>query len=105
MSVGGGGLYSWQPGGSRKRMWGGEVKMRGFWQNVSRPTSIEMEAINGMEDLDRILALSKELSQAIVIDWLVMNSHSSHCSSLHLVLLMAARVVEQAKKLVTWFEI
>ncbi|CAL9133443.1 unnamed protein product [Musa textilis] len=70
VSVGGGGLYSSQPGGSRKRIWGGEVKMRGFWQNVSRPTSIEMEAITGMEDLDRILALSKELSQAIVIDWM-----------------------------------
>ncbi|RWW58835.1 hypothetical protein BHE74_00034261, partial [Ensete ventricosum] len=77
VSVGGGGLYSSQPGGGRKRIWGGEVKMRGFWQNVSRPTSIEMEAITGTEDLDRILALSKELSQAIVIDWFVMNSHSS----------------------------
>ncbi|WOL06627.1 thioredoxin-like 3-1, chloroplastic [Canna indica] len=48
----------------------GEVKVEAFWQNTSRPTSIEMEAITGTEELDRILAIAKELSQVIVIDWM-----------------------------------
>ncbi|KAL5995429.1 hypothetical protein ACLOJK_025490 [Asimina triloba] len=41
-----------------------------FWQGVSRPTSIEMEAIAGLEQLDEALARAKELSQPIIIDWM-----------------------------------
>ncbi|XP_020089697.1 thioredoxin-like 3-1, chloroplastic [Ananas comosus] len=41
-----------------------------FWQDVSRPASVEMEAINGVEELDEVLRRSKELAQPIVIDWM-----------------------------------
>ncbi|KAJ4772418.1 Thioredoxin [Rhynchospora pubera] len=48
-----------------------EVQKSGaFWQDVSRPTSIDMEPINSLEEFDEILQKSQENSQPIVIDWM-----------------------------------
>ncbi|XP_072952947.1 thioredoxin-like 3-1, chloroplastic isoform X1 [Typha angustifolia] len=70
-SRGGGGLAGVSDKVRRKRGgWRGEVKVEAFWQDVSRPTSIEMEAISGIDDLDEILRQSKDLAQPIVIDWM-----------------------------------
>lgn len=71
VAVNGGGF----PAFSGARSWGrrprGEAKVGFFGQQASsRPTSIEMEAIAGVEELDEILRLSQERSQPIVIDWL-----------------------------------
>ncbi|KAJ0987320.1 hypothetical protein J5N97_005676 [Dioscorea zingiberensis] len=41
-----------------------------FWQDVTRPTSIEMDPITCMDDLDEALRQSKELSRPILIDWM-----------------------------------
>ncbi|XP_020526077.1 thioredoxin-like 3-1, chloroplastic isoform X2 [Amborella trichopoda] len=46
------------------------VRSRAFWQNVSRPSSIELEAIVGLEELDQALKQAQDLSQPIVIEWM-----------------------------------
>ncbi|KAM0952859.1 putative peptide-N(4)-(N-acetyl-beta-glucosaminyl)asparagine amidase [Dioscorea sansibarensis] len=55
--------------GERRRR---EVKAMGFWQDVtsSRPSSIDMDAITCMDDLDEALRQSQELSRPILIDWM-----------------------------------
>ncbi|XP_010932478.2 thioredoxin-like 3-1, chloroplastic [Elaeis guineensis] len=71
VAVNGGGFPAFsgvRSGGRRPR---GEVKVGFFGQQAaSRPTSIEMEAIGGEEELDEILRRSQERSQPIVIDWM-----------------------------------
>lgn len=37
----------------------------------SRPMSVPMEAITVVEELDQILEQAHELSQVIIVDWLV----------------------------------
>lgn len=55
----------------------GEVAKSGaFWQDVSRPTSIDMESINSLEEFEEILRQSQENSQPIVVDWFVLISSS-----------------------------
>ncbi|XP_058079135.1 thioredoxin-like 3-1, chloroplastic isoform X1 [Magnolia sinica] len=46
------------------------LKAGAFWQGVSRPTSIELEAITSVEQFDQILSTAKEISQPIIIDWM-----------------------------------
>ncbi|XP_058079136.1 thioredoxin-like 3-1, chloroplastic isoform X2 [Magnolia sinica] len=46
------------------------LKAGAFWQGVSRPTSIELEAITSVEQFDQILSTAKEISQPIIIDWI-----------------------------------
>ncbi|XP_038987407.1 thioredoxin-like 3-1, chloroplastic [Phoenix dactylifera] len=71
VAVNGGGFPAFSGVRSGRRRPRGEVKAGLFWQqDVSRPTSIEMEAIAGVEELDEILRLSQERSQPIVIDWM-----------------------------------
>lgn len=45
------------------------MKVAAFWQD-SRPTSIEMESIDGVEELDQILSRAQELSEIIIVDWM-----------------------------------
>ncbi|KAG8371837.1 hypothetical protein BUALT_Bualt12G0004600 [Buddleja alternifolia] len=47
-----------------------DLRGYGFWPELSRPTTIEMEAIQNCEHFDQILEQAKELSQPIVIDWM-----------------------------------
>lgn len=56
--------------GRERRSRGENLRAEAFWQDVSRPTSIEMESIAGVEELDEILSRSQELSQPIIIDWM-----------------------------------
>lgn len=54
----------------RKRRRRGEVRVNGFWPDLSRPTSIEMEPINDEEHLDQVLEQARLVSQPIIIDWM-----------------------------------
>ncbi|XP_020270450.1 thioredoxin-like 3-1, chloroplastic [Asparagus officinalis] len=45
-----------------------ERRLRAFWD--TRPISLEMEAIEGVEELEDILSQSKETSQPVLIDWM-----------------------------------
>lgn len=45
-------------------------RVAGFWPDLSRPTSVEMEPIMDCDQLDHILLRARELSQPIVIDWM-----------------------------------
>ncbi|KAJ6796932.1 thioredoxin-like 3-1, chloroplastic [Iris pallida] len=56
--------------GRERRLRGENLRAKAFWQDVSRPTSIELESIAGVEELDEILRRSQELSQPIIIDWM-----------------------------------
>uniref|UniRef100_A0A9I9CVB6 Thioredoxin domain-containing protein n=1 Tax=Cucumis melo TaxID=3656 RepID=A0A9I9CVB6_CUCME len=42
----------------------------GFWPDLSRPASVEMESIDDSDQLDRILIHAQQLSQPILIDWM-----------------------------------
>lgn len=46
-----------------------DVRVEGLWPDLSRPISIEMEAINDVDELDQILGRAQELSQPLLIDW------------------------------------
>lgn len=46
-----------------------DVRVEGLWPDLSRPTSVEMEAINDGDELDQILARAQELSRPVLIDW------------------------------------
>ncbi|XP_077230744.1 thioredoxin-like 3-1, chloroplastic [Tasmannia lanceolata] len=46
------------------------VKAEAFWQEVSRPTSVEMEAVTGPDHFDQILLEAQELCQPVIIDWM-----------------------------------
>ncbi|KAK6149235.1 hypothetical protein DH2020_016760 [Rehmannia glutinosa] len=41
-----------------------------FWPELSKPTTLEMEAIQDCEQFDQILEKAKELSQPLVVDWM-----------------------------------
>lgn len=41
----------------------------GFWPDLSRPASIEMQPIEDCDQLDRILDEAKQIFQPIIIDW------------------------------------
>ncbi|CAN8237126.1 unnamed protein product [Cochlearia groenlandica] len=47
-----------------------EWRLKAFWSNVSRPTTIEMEPIYDVDELDAILSQAKQLSQPIIIEWM-----------------------------------
>ncbi|KAK9157146.1 hypothetical protein Scep_003720 [Stephania cephalantha] len=47
-----------------------ELKLKAFWQDITRPSSVEMEAITDVAQLDQILDHAKEISQPIVIEWM-----------------------------------
>ncbi|XP_044507671.1 thioredoxin-like 3-1, chloroplastic isoform X2 [Mangifera indica] len=47
-----------------------DVRVEGLWPDLSRPISIEMEAINDVDELDQILGRAQELSQPLLIDWM-----------------------------------
>ncbi|XP_048426463.1 thioredoxin-like 3-1, chloroplastic isoform X2 [Pyrus x bretschneideri] len=48
-----------------------DLKVEAFWgTDTSRPTVVEMEAINDCDQLDQILSQAQERSQPIVIDWM-----------------------------------
>ncbi|KAF3336590.1 thioredoxin-like 3-1 [Carex littledalei] len=48
-----------------------EVQKSGaFWQNASKPTSVDMESINSLEEFEEILRQSQENSQPIIVDWM-----------------------------------
>ncbi|KAK9169976.1 hypothetical protein Syun_002116 [Stephania yunnanensis] len=47
-----------------------ELKLKAFWQDITRPSSVEMEAITDGAQLDQILDHAKEISQPIVIEWM-----------------------------------
>lgn len=49
-----------------------EVQKVGAWQNASRPTSVDMESINSLEEFEEILRQSLENSQPIIVDWFVL---------------------------------
>lgn len=56
----------------RRNRWGTELwGAQSFWSEASRPDSIEMEAITGMDELDQALLQAKEAARPIVIDWFV----------------------------------
>ncbi|XP_068663699.1 thioredoxin-like 3-1, chloroplastic [Aristolochia californica] len=46
------------------------VKAEAFWQEISRPASVELEPITGDDHLDEVLQQAQELSQPILIDWI-----------------------------------
>ncbi|KAG9459828.1 hypothetical protein H6P81_004336 [Aristolochia fimbriata] len=46
------------------------VKAEAFWQQLSRPDSVEMEPITGVDHFDEILRQAQELSQPILVDWM-----------------------------------
>ncbi|CAN4118436.1 unnamed protein product [Withania somnifera] len=47
-----------------------EFRIHAFWPDLSRPTTVEMQPIENVEQLDQILASAKELSQPLIIDWM-----------------------------------
>ncbi|TQD74644.1 hypothetical protein C1H46_039819 [Malus baccata] len=48
-----------------------DLKVEAFWDtDTSRPTVVEMEAINDCDQLDQILSQAQERSQPVVIDWI-----------------------------------
>ncbi|KAL6273143.1 hypothetical protein ACE6H2_023835 [Prunus campanulata] len=52
-----------------KKMLKWDFKVEAFW-NDSRPTVIELEAINDCDHFDQILSRAQEQSQPIIIDWM-----------------------------------
>ncbi|XP_031491254.1 thioredoxin-like 3-1, chloroplastic isoform X1 [Nymphaea colorata] len=55
----------------RRNRWTTEVwGPQSFWAEASRPDSIEMEPIAGMDEFDRALQQAKEAAQPIVVDWM-----------------------------------
>ncbi|XP_059668521.1 thioredoxin-like 3-1, chloroplastic [Cornus florida] len=47
-----------------------EFRVDAFWQDLSRPTFVEMEPIKDCDQLDQILVQATQLSQPIIIDWM-----------------------------------
>ncbi|KAL1196907.1 Thioredoxin-like 3-1 [Cardamine amara subsp. amara] len=47
-----------------------EWRLKAFWPNVSQPTTVEMEHINNIEELDAVLSNARQLSQPIIIEWM-----------------------------------
>ena len=45
------------------------LRVEAMWPDLSRPSVVEMEAINDSEQLDQILEHAKQNSQPILIDW------------------------------------
>ncbi|WCJ34036.1 Thioredoxin-like 3-1 chloroplastic [Euphorbia peplus] len=46
------------------------VRRGAFWQDMTRPTSVEMVAIQDSDHLDQILDQAKDLSSVVLIDWM-----------------------------------
>lgn len=46
-----------------------EWRLKAFWSNISQPTTLEMEPINNVEELDAVLSHARQLSQPIIIEW------------------------------------
>ncbi|PKA47025.1 Thioredoxin-like 3-1, chloroplastic [Apostasia shenzhenica] len=65
--VGGCGIFSEAGRGGLGRSGRDASALKAFW--ISRPTSVEMEEIAGMEEMDEALRRSQELSQPIIIEW------------------------------------
>ncbi|XP_027188156.1 thioredoxin-like 3-1, chloroplastic [Cicer arietinum] len=49
---------------------GRNFRVEAMWPDLSRPSSVEMEAINDSEQLDQILLHAQHNSQPILIDWM-----------------------------------
>lgn len=49
-----------------------DFRIEAFWPDSSRPTAVEMQPIEDCDQLDKILEDAKQLSQLIIIDWLVL---------------------------------
>ncbi|EOA21635.1 hypothetical protein CARUB_v10002046mg [Capsella rubella] len=48
-----------------------EWRLKAFWSsNTYQPTTLEMEPINSVEELDAALSHARQLSQPIIIDWM-----------------------------------
>jgi len=46
------------------------VKVEALWSsNIDRPSSVNLEAISGEEELDQILDQAHQTSQPVIIDW------------------------------------
>ncbi|KAL0927130.1 hypothetical protein M5K25_001289 [Dendrobium thyrsiflorum] len=58
-------LLTWRGVCRRRR---GDLRAGAFW--IAKPSSVEMEEIAGMEEMDEVLRRSKELSQPVIIDWI-----------------------------------
>ncbi|KAA8516976.1 hypothetical protein F0562_017206 [Nyssa sinensis] len=46
------------------------LRVDAFWQDLSRPTFVELEPITDCDHLDQILLQAQELSKSIIIDWM-----------------------------------
>lgn len=47
------------------------VKVEALWSsNIDRPSSVNLEAISGEEELDQILDQARQTSQPVIIDWM-----------------------------------
>lgn len=46
-----------------------EWRLKALWSNISQPTTVEMEPINNVEELDAVLSHARQLSQPIIIEW------------------------------------
>lgn len=55
---------------------GRNFRVEAMWPDLSRPSSVEMEAINDSEQLDQILLHAQHNSQPILIDWYFYLSNS-----------------------------
>ncbi|XP_065855330.1 thioredoxin-like 3-1, chloroplastic [Euphorbia lathyris] len=49
-----------------------DLRREAFWQDMTRPTSIDMEAIQDSDHLDQVLlqAQANDLSRLVLIDWM-----------------------------------
>ncbi|AED91050.1 Thioredoxin domain [Arabidopsis thaliana x Arabidopsis arenosa] len=47
-----------------------EWRLKAFWSNIAQPTTLEMEPINNVEELDAVLSHARQLSQPIIIEWM-----------------------------------
>ncbi|KAL5059492.1 hypothetical protein RYX36_031096 [Vicia faba] len=45
-------------------------RVESMWPDLSRPSSVEMDAINDSEQLDQILVHAQQNSEPVVIDWM-----------------------------------
>uniref|UniRef100_A0A5B7BKG2 Putative WCRKC thioredoxin 1 isoform 1 n=1 Tax=Davidia involucrata TaxID=16924 RepID=A0A5B7BKG2_DAVIN len=56
--------------GDGKKIAKRDLRVHGFWPDLSRPTVVEMEPITDCDHLDQILLQAQQLSRPIIIDWM-----------------------------------
>ncbi|XP_061346406.1 thioredoxin-like 3-1, chloroplastic isoform X2 [Gastrolobium bilobum] len=53
-----------------RKIRGRNLRVEAMWPDLSRPSAVELEAINDSEQMDQILVHAQQNSQPILVDWM-----------------------------------